>query len=77
LVGPRPQQPFDDHVNRPIRRLGHLSDRGDRADPAQLARFGTVILAILKRQKEQAVGGQRPIDGFDRRGPVDGERLQR
>ena len=58
MLGSRAQQSFDDHVNRPVGRFGHLSDRGDRSDPAQLARFRMVALAILERQER--AGGRRP-----------------
>ena len=41
LLRSRTQQPFDDHVNRAIRRFGHLSDRGDRSE-----RLGVGVLTI-------------------------------
>jgi hypothetical protein len=35
------------------------------------------VVAVLQRQEEQAIAGERAVDRLDREGAVDRERLQR
>src|SRR5262249_44617699 len=76
-LGPRARQSLDDDVDAAGGHLRHLPNRRDRADLVQVIRMRLVVVAVLERQKEQAVAGQRPIDRFDRHRPVDRERLKR
>src|SRR5262249_20070029 len=66
---------FDDDVDA-VGRLGHLADDAHRPDAPQVLRPRIVRVAFLQQHEQQSVAGERAIDGLDRNGSVDRERLQ-
>ena len=72
------RQALDDDVQAAVGGAGHLPDGRDGPDSPHIVGLGVVRrVAVLKRQEQQPVAGQRAIHRLHGRRPVDGEGLER
>ena len=65
LLGARASDALDEHAHA-VRRLRHLADDRDRADPVQIVGRRLVGLGLLQQQQHHAIAGERAVDRFDR-----------